>query len=450
MEFTTPPLTIETPEGKTIAAGEKELKNIRLLFVISDNAEDARALVLGSFGFDVGYIESSGYTLMSIGSTISLSQVYCSPYTSAEVSRFACTVKDEICLGIKSLIPFQELILRLNCILELLDIEHLCERDPLLLSGGETAKVILASHMMQIPDVLVIDRTLSEFDTYSRRRILSRIKDCKLFQNTLFVTLDQADSIQNELADITWDLSTDKNISGAGYKISTTEYHLEMPSLTIRSLGTNPIKQEPSLIIEDITVFRGNNKVINRLSFSCSHGDLLWVSGANGTGKTTLFETLVGFHDIRNGRIKYLGKDMEKNLYKIISYSPQHPNYDITEKNLLDEIALQLRLNSNIDNISRNARSWLEEIDVDPLDIDKLIYMTVRDKKFASVLSCFARNKPLILLDEPTLFLSHTDMIILKRLINDHLRKNGIILLSSHDDRLINILSCMGGQRDTL
>jgi branched-chain amino acid transport system ATP-binding protein len=66
------------------------------------------------------------------------------------------------------------------------------------------------------------------------------------------------------------------------------------------------------LLLENIDVYYGKIKVIRELSLEVAKGQLIALLGANGTGKTTIINTISGFLSPRKGTIRYRGKRIDK------------------------------------------------------------------------------------------------------------------------------------------
>lgn len=64
------------------------------------------------------------------------------------------------------------------------------------------------------------------------------------------------------------------------------------------------------LEVHAIRVFRGEAQVLWDISMEVNQGEVVTVLGANGAGKTTLFETILGVHHPRGGKVKFQGKDI--------------------------------------------------------------------------------------------------------------------------------------------
>jgi cobalt/nickel transport system ATP-binding protein len=94
-------------------------------------------------------------------------------FQDPDVQLFSPTVWDEVIFGPLQLgIPRNEVVSRGLEVLELLNIAHLRERPPYLLSGGEKKKVSLASVLSVHPQVLLLDEPTTGLDPWSQGNLI--------------------------------------------------------------------------------------------------------------------------------------------------------------------------------------------------------------------------------------------------------------------------------------
>ncbi|MGA9364581.1 MAG: ABC transporter ATP-binding protein [Bacteroidota bacterium] len=93
------------------------------------------------------------------------------------------TVREEIAFSMENLgISRSEIVDRIQSVMEELGIEHLAERDPSSLSGGETQRVALACVLALDPPILILDEPTSSLDqegVRDLRLILNKLKGKK-------------------------------------------------------------------------------------------------------------------------------------------------------------------------------------------------------------------------------------------------------------------------------
>ena len=70
------------------------------------------------------------------------------------------------------------------------------------------------------------------------------------------------------------------------------------------------MKGEPMLAVECVSKRFGGVVANHEISIQVSQGEIVGLIGPNGSGKTTLFNSIVGFHPIDGGAIRFEGRDI--------------------------------------------------------------------------------------------------------------------------------------------
>jgi branched-chain amino acid transport system ATP-binding protein len=66
------------------------------------------------------------------------------------------------------------------------------------------------------------------------------------------------------------------------------------------------------LEVRDLTVYHGQLKALDQVSFQVEPGEVYAIIGANGAGKSTLLRTISGLHRPASGTIAYDGRDVTR------------------------------------------------------------------------------------------------------------------------------------------
>jgi branched-chain amino acid transport system ATP-binding protein len=66
------------------------------------------------------------------------------------------------------------------------------------------------------------------------------------------------------------------------------------------------------LEVENINTFYGDSHILFDVSFNVDQGEIVAFLGRNGVGKTTTLRSIMGLTPIRNGKIKFAGREISK------------------------------------------------------------------------------------------------------------------------------------------
>ncbi|HUP09845.1 MAG TPA: cytochrome c biogenesis heme-transporting ATPase CcmA [Caldimonas sp.] len=189
----------------------------------------------------------------------------------------------------------------------------------------------------------------------------------------------------------------------------------------------------PLLHATDLACSRGERPLFEGIDFALDAGEWLHVKGANGSGKTTLLRTLVGLTPPDEGRIAWCGRD--------IAQDPE--GYRREFAYLGHPAALKDDLTA-----IENLRVSLE-IDAAPADEDAIdaalgrMHLDDRRHLRARQLSAGQRRRLLLarllvrparlwVLDEPFAPLDAASVAMLGELLQAHLDRGGIGVVTSH------------------
>lgn len=119
-------------------------------------------------------------------------------FQNPDVQLFNPTVFDEVAFGPAQLRwEQQEILQRVEQTLRLMRIEHLRDRPPYRLSGGEKKRVALASVIVLDPDVLLLDEPTSSLDPRSQSELIDLIQSWKSSSRTIVTATHQIEIVED-------------------------------------------------------------------------------------------------------------------------------------------------------------------------------------------------------------------------------------------------------------
>ena len=122
-------------------------------------------------------------------------------FQNPDVQLFNPTVFDELAFGPLQLRwPREQIIQRVEETLHLLEIDHLKQRAPHRLSGGEKKRVALASVLILDPDVLLLDEPTAALDPKSQSMVIDFLIGWAGSGKTIITTTHDLDTV-TEIAD---------------------------------------------------------------------------------------------------------------------------------------------------------------------------------------------------------------------------------------------------------
>lgn len=165
----------------------------------------------------------------------------------------------------------------------------------------------------------------------------------------------------------------------------------------------------------DVACRRGDRLLFAGLSFALEAGQALQLTGANGTGKSSLMRILAGLLPAFAGRIERAGR---------IGLVDERPALD-PHLPLGAALAFWQRIDGAHDNqAARLGLAGLEDVPVR--------YLSTGQKKRAALARLAGQAAPVWLLDEPLNGLDAKGMALVEEMVGEHCAGGGIAVIASH------------------
>jgi heme exporter protein A len=187
-----------------------------------------------------------------------------------------------------------------------------------------------------------------------------------------------------------------------------------------------------SLKAEALHLWRGEMHVLRGLSFSLNAGQCLQVSGANGSGKSSLLRALAGLLPLESGVVRWCGQDTRKDHYAFhdelawLSHGPGLKGDLSAQENLRFSAGLRRHLErTQID-------ATLARVGYGAADGRLARHMSAGQQRRVALARVLLLDCALWLLDEPTSNLDTRGQDMFGQILSAHLAGGGLAVISTH------------------
>ena len=318
----------------------------------------------------------------------------------------AGTVEEDIAFGLSNLGVERTIMRRkVDEILQKLDIYKYRMCDVNKLSGGIKQKLILAGMLVMNAECFVLDEPTSMLDSESCQNIMrDLIKLNKEENKTLILIthhLDEAklaDRIfllesgkicenKNELIDRYFVANYDfSSIENCEKKVINNDVILETKNLYFRYTKKDPY-------------------VIENLNIKIHKGEILEITGKNGSGKSTFVHILKGILEKTSGQIFFCGKNASRKiLNKNVGIVFQIPDNQLFEETVLKDVSFGPRnMGLSKEKATQRAIEALNIVGFNEKFFNYSPFMLSGGmKRLVSIASTIAMNPEILIFDEPT------------------------------------------------
>ncbi|HUV73417.1 MAG TPA: energy-coupling factor transporter ATPase [Anaerolineae bacterium] len=363
-------------------------------------------------------------------------------------------VVDEVAFGVEQQgLPHDEIVQRVDEFMEVMEISHLKNRLTFAISGGQKQRVSIASNLVMLQEVLILDDPTTDLDPVGKAEIVSTLGRLQreMGKTLLVIEHDLTDLI--ELANRVIVMEDGRVVhDGSPSEVFSRSYddmvrlgvnlpqHVEMVHALSRSGLQVPVlpvlKEEafavfkefvethPSLLIEPqrLGLPRGEPVVsvrdlefsydpgapiLRKVSFDIRQGEFVAIIGANGSGKSTLVNNLVGLLRPDGGQIIVNGHDTREtkvaDLVSDVGYVFQNPDHQLFANTVEDELRFSLRVRGlSAQEVERRVTDALGVVGLEAARTRHPFSLSRGQRQNLAVATALIHDPKLILLDEPT------------------------------------------------
>lgn len=187
------------------------------------------------------------------------------------------------------------------------------------------------------------------------------------------------------------------------------------------------------LNITNLECVRGDRQLFAGLSFAMSEGSLLHLHGPNGAGKTTLLRAIAGLVLPESGEISWNGEPTRKlgeEFNRELIYLGHHYGLKF-ELSGYENLRVFANL-SGFDVTERQVEEALQQVGLARCVELPVKVLSQGQKRRVALARLLLQPTKLWILDEPFTALDVKAVVMLKEMIQAHVAKGGMVLLTTH------------------
>jgi energy-coupling factor transport system ATP-binding protein len=363
-------------------------------------------------------------------------------------------VADEVAFGLEIQgLPHDEIVQRVEEFMQLLEISHLKNRLTFAISGGQKQRVSIASNLVMLQQVLVLDDPMTDLDPVGKGEIVQTMGRLRREMDKTLLVIEHDLNDLIELANRVIVMEEGRVVlDGQPDEVFSHHYedllrlgvnlpqHVEVAHSLLQRNGQGqrfPVLKEDVFVlfqrfIEDhagLLIKPGHNTsrggkpvvkvrdlefsykagalILRGLSFDIHRGEFVAIIGANGSGKSTLVNNLVGL--LRPDRGQIVINDQDTRSVKVsdmvseIGYVFQNPDHQFFANSVEDELRFSLR-NRKLpkQETERRLTDALRTVGLEHLRDRHPFSLSRGQRQNLAVATALIHHPRLILLDEPT------------------------------------------------
>jgi energy-coupling factor transporter ATP-binding protein EcfA2 len=375
-------------------------------------------------------------------------------FDDPETQLISTSVENEIAFALENLlVPREEIIARIQRVLNAVRLEGTEKKHPAELSGGQKQRLAIAAALAVQPDLLVLDEPTSQLDPVGAQEVFATVRE---LNKELGMTIVMSSHAAEELAEYSDRilLLSKGSMAALGTpdeifdkidlliqndlrppQVASTFYligkkHVQVDRIPVRmNEGIALLKKvakecavkppqmppelsygsgRPLLSVKDLKhTYPDGTEALHGISFDIREGEYVLIIGQNGAGKSTLVKHFLNLLKPTDGSVKVDGVETSQlsvsALARRIGYVAQNPDNQIFNASVGEEVSFALKnLGFSKQEVEERSVESLESMgllevrDRHPLSLPK------GDRARVVIAAILAMKPEVIIFDEPT------------------------------------------------
>ena len=203
--------------------------------------------------------------------------------------------------------------------------------------------------------------------------------------------------------------------------------------------------EAPILQLKDVAVYQNNNLILSNINLAIGKGELVYLIGKTGSGKSSLIKLLYGDLPLTQGQGKVVGFNLKKlNEDKIpllrrkLGVVCQDFKL-LTDRSVYDNLAFVLKATGWTDKIAikNRIKEVLTKVKMETKDFKFPHELSGGEQQRVAIARALLNNPELILADEPTGNLDPETSVEIMQVLKEINASGRTILMATHDYALI-------------
>ena len=203
--------------------------------------------------------------------------------------------------------------------------------------------------------------------------------------------------------------------------------------------------EAPILQLKDVAVYQNNNLILSNINLAIGKGELVYLIGKTGSGKSSLIKLLYGDLPLTQGQGKVVGFNLKKlNEDKIPLLRRKlgvvFQDFKLlTDRSVYDNLAFVLKATGWTDKIAikNRIKEVLTKVKMETKDFKFPHELSGGEQQRVAIAGALLNNPELILADEPTGNLDPETSVEIMQVLKEINASGRTILMATHDYALI-------------
>ena len=203
--------------------------------------------------------------------------------------------------------------------------------------------------------------------------------------------------------------------------------------------------EAPILQLKDVAVYQNNNLILSNINLAIGKGELVYLIGKTGSGKSSLIKLLYGDLPLTQGQGKVVGfnlKKLNEDKIPLLRRKLGGVFQDfklLTDRSVYDKLAFGLKATGWTDKIAikNRIKEVLTKVKMETKDFKFPHELSGGEQQRVAIARALLNNPELILADEPTGNLDPETSVEIMQVLKEINASGRTILMATHDYALI-------------